>query len=172
MRAPISACTPWGLPSSSDLLGKSSPLNRGARSITCYAAIWRSGLTKIDREELHRHGCVTVFDDEIADFADTAAIITMLDLVVSVDTSVAHIAGALGRPMWVLLPFSADYRWLIDREDSPWYPSARLLRQPQVGDWGSVLERLQRELLRFTGMGYSDVGRSSAKVRNAGAVAT
>jgi len=85
----------------------------------------------------------------MADFADTAAIIAMLDLVISVDTSVAHLAGALGRPVWVLLPFSADYRWMIDREDSPWYPSARLLRQHQIGDWGSVLEWLQRELLGF-----------------------
>jgi tetratricopeptide (TPR) repeat protein len=110
-------------------------------------------LTGTDLEMLHRHGRVTVFGDEIVDFADTAAIITMLDLVVSVDTSVAHLAGALGRPVWVLLPFSADYRWLIDREDSPWYPSARLLRQHQVGNWDGVLERLQRELLRFTGRG-------------------
>jgi tetratricopeptide (TPR) repeat protein len=108
-------------------------------------------LSKADVEILQRHGRVAVFGDEIADFADTAAIIAMVDLVVSVDTSVAHLAGALGRPLWVLLPFSADYRWMVDREDSPWYPSARLLRQPQIGDWGSVLERLQRELLRFMG---------------------
>ena len=106
-------------------------------------------LNETDLQVLRRHGGVTVFGDEMADFADTAAIIAMLDLVISVDTSVAHLAGALGRPVWVLLPFSADYRWMIDREDSPWYPSACLLRQHQIGDWGSVLEWLQRELLGF-----------------------
>jgi tetratricopeptide (TPR) repeat protein len=104
-----------------------------------------------DLEVLRGNGRVELFDDEIADFADTAAIMAMLDLVVCVDTSVAHLAGALGRPVWVLLPFSADYRWLLDREDSPWYPSARLLRQPRIGDWDSVLERVQQELLKFTG---------------------
>jgi len=104
-----------------------------------------------DLEMLPGLGRVELFADEIADFADTAAIIAMLDLVVCVDTSVAHLAGALGRPVWVLLPFSADYRWLLDREDSPWYPSARLLRQPRIGDWDSVLERVRQELLQFVG---------------------
>lgn len=74
-----------------------------------------------------------------ADFADTAALIDSLDLVITVDTSIAHLAGALGKPVWVLLPFSPDWRWLLDRDDSPWYPSARLFRQPRVGDWGPVL---------------------------------
>jgi tetratricopeptide (TPR) repeat protein len=106
-------------------------------------------LNEADLEVLHGFGGVELLGDEVADFADTAAIIAMLDLVVSVDTSVAHLAGALGRPVWVLLPFSADYRWMLDREDSPWYPSARLLRQPRVGDWDSVLERVQTELLKF-----------------------
>jgi tetratricopeptide (TPR) repeat protein len=106
-----------------------------------------------EREVLRSNRRVELFDDEIADFADTAAIIAMLDLVVCVDTSVAHLAGALGRPVWVLLPFSADYRWMLDREDSPWYPSARLWRQPGIGDWDSVLERVQQELLQFTARG-------------------
>jgi len=110
-------------------------------------------VSKTDVEVLRAHGCTAVFGDEIADFADTAAIIAALDLVVSVDTSVVHLAGALGRPVWVLLPRSAEYRWMCDREDSPWYPSARLLRQPQIGDWDSVLERVQQELLRFAGRG-------------------
>jgi tetratricopeptide (TPR) repeat protein len=104
-----------------------------------------------DLEVLRSNGRVEVLDDEIADFADTAAIMAMLDLVVSVDTSVAHLAGALGRPVWVLLPFSADYRWLLDREDSPWYPSARLWRQSRIGDWDGVLERVEQELLQLTG---------------------
>ena len=83
---------------------------------------------------------------ELRDFADTAAVISLMDLVVSVDTSVAHLAGALGRPVWVLLPFTPDFRWLLEREDSPWYPTARLFRQPRHGDWESVLERVRDEL--------------------------
>ena len=79
----------------------------------------------------------------LGDFADTAALIEQLDLVIAVDTSVAHLAGALGRPVWVLLPFSPDWRWLLGREDSPWYPSARLFRQPRTGDWGTVLMQVR-----------------------------
>ena len=75
----------------------------------------------------------------ISDFGDTAALIDLMDLVITVDTSVAHLAGALGKPVWILLPFNADWRWLRDREDSPWYPSARLFRQPAHGDWDSVI---------------------------------
>lgn len=76
---------------------------------------------------------------ELVDFADTAAVITCLDLVITVDTAVAHLAGALARPAWLLLPFAPDWRWMLAREDSPWYPSLRLFRQNQAGDWGGVL---------------------------------
>ena len=72
--------------------------------------------------------------------------ISLLDLVIAVDTGVAHLAGALGRPVWILLPFNAEWRWLADRDDSPWYPSARLFRQPAVDDWDSVIDRVRREL--------------------------
>jgi tetratricopeptide (TPR) repeat protein len=82
----------------------------------------------------------------IGDMADTAALIAKLDLVVTVDTAVAHLAGALGKPVWVLLPFAPDWRWLMEREDSPWYPTMRLFRQPKYGDWPSVLERVRDEL--------------------------
>jgi tetratricopeptide (TPR) repeat protein len=83
---------------------------------------------------------------ELADFAETAAVISVLDLVVSVDTAVAHLAGALGKPVLILLPHAADFRWLRERSDTPWYPTAKLLRQPAFGDWDSVIGRLADEL--------------------------
>jgi hypothetical protein len=84
--------------------------------------------------------------ESLTDFADTAAVIEQLDLVISVDTSVAHLAGALGKRVWILLPVCADWRWLTSREDSPWYPTARLFRQSKPGDWSAVIARLHTEL--------------------------
>jgi tetratricopeptide (TPR) repeat protein len=84
--------------------------------------------------------------DELADFADTAALIAALDLVISVDTSVVHLAGALGKPIWVLNRYAMCWRWLRGRTDSPWYPSARLFRQPVAGDWASVMEDVMAAL--------------------------
>jgi tetratricopeptide (TPR) repeat protein len=86
------------------------------------------------------------YTDELEDFADTAALIMNLDLVISVDTSVAHLAGALGRPVWTLLHADPDWRWLLNREDSPWYPTMRLFRQPVLGDWDPVIRRVAAEL--------------------------
>jgi len=83
---------------------------------------------------------------EFTDFADTAAVLKCLDLVITVDTSVAHLAGALGVPAWVALPFAPDWRWLLERQDSPWYPSLRLFRQTQPGDWSDVFHRVQTAL--------------------------
>ncbi len=83
---------------------------------------------------------------EFSDFADTAAVIAMLDLIITVDTSVAHLAGAMGKAVALLLPFSPDYRWLLDRTDSPWYPTMRLFRQTAIGDWDEPIERLRQEL--------------------------
>ncbi|MGE4219986.1 MAG: glycosyltransferase family 9 protein, partial [Alphaproteobacteria bacterium] len=80
------------------------------------------------------------------DFADTAAALQALDLLVSVDTSVAHLAGALGRPVWTLIPFVPDWRWLPGREDTPWYPQMRLFRQTAPGGWDAVLARVAAEL--------------------------
>jgi tetratricopeptide (TPR) repeat protein len=82
----------------------------------------------------------------ITDLADTAALMQHLDLVIAVDTAVLHLAGALGRPAWGMLPFSPDWRWLLDREDSPWYPTLRLFRQPQYGDWSAVVEAVRATL--------------------------
>jgi len=89
------------------------------------------------------------FGDALRDFADTAAIVAALDLVISIDTAVAHLAGAMARPLWVLLPFAADFRWLLDRADSPWYPTAQLFRQPAAGDWPHVVARVAEELGRI-----------------------
>jgi ADP-heptose:LPS heptosyltransferase len=86
---------------------------------------------------------------KLTDFAETAALIENLDLVLSIDTSVAHLAGAMGKPTWVLLPFIADFRWLLERDDSPWYPTMRLFRQTSIGDWTSAIEKLGSELRKL-----------------------
>jgi ADP-heptose:LPS heptosyltransferase len=80
------------------------------------------------------------------DFDDTAARVAALDLVITVDTSVAHLSGALARPTWILLPFAADWRWERGRSDSPWYPTARLFRQPRPGDWPAVVAEVAAAL--------------------------
>jgi hypothetical protein len=84
--------------------------------------------------------------DQQEDLADTAAIVANLQLVISIDTSIAHLAGAMGKPVWILLHKSPDWRWLLDREDSPWYPTARLFRQTTLGDWRDVVARVEGEL--------------------------
>lgn len=88
---------------------------------------------------------------DITDFADTAALMSGLDLIITVDTAVAHLAGALGRPVWTLLPFVPDWRWGLEKEDTPWYPTMRLFRQPSMNDWDSVVLRVAEELGAFTG---------------------
>ena len=92
--------------------------------------------------------CITNLAPQLKDFAATAAAIAQLDLVVTVDTSVAHLAGALGKPTWLLLSFAPDWRWLRDREASPWYPSMRLFRQTRAGGWAEVAQRIADELTR------------------------
>lgn len=83
----------------------------------------------------------------LTDFSETAALIAQMDLVIAVDTSVAHLAGAMGKECWLLLPHSPDFRWQIDRFDSPWYPTMTLYRQPQFNDWDSVIETIKQQLL-------------------------
>jgi tetratricopeptide (TPR) repeat protein len=83
---------------------------------------------------------------KLTDFSETAAVMDEMDLIISVDTSAAHLAGALGKPVWILLPFVPDYRWLLDRSDSPWYPTAVLLRQPQNGNWKAVIEEVVKRI--------------------------
>ena len=86
---------------------------------------------------------------ELTDFADTAALIANLDLIIAADTAVAHLAAALGKPVWVLLPYAPDWRWQLEREDSPWYPTMRLFRQKTWGDWPEVIERVAQALDTF-----------------------
>jgi hypothetical protein len=102
-----------------------------------------------DAEQLRAYPNLDPVGGELEDFADAAAVLALADLVISVDTSVVHLAGAMGRPVWVMLPFAPDWRWLLDREDNPWYPTAKLFRQPALGDWDSVITRLGEELGGF-----------------------
>ena len=99
-----------------------------------------------DLEALEARPDVTVWRDDLASFGDTAALAERMDLMLSIDTSVVHVAAALGRPTWVLLPYDADWRWGLRTETSPWYPAAKLYRQATRGDWTGVLERLRADL--------------------------
>ena len=100
----------------------------------------------VDAPMLQGRSDVLHFGEALKTYADTAALIANLDLVISVDTSVAHLAGALAKPVWILLPFIPDWRWLLDRDDSPWYPTARLFRQDETRGWDNVMARVQAAL--------------------------
>lgn len=102
----------------------------------------KKDISAADKKTLNEHN-IAYFDNEIHDFSDTAALVDCMDLIISVDTSVAHLAGAMGKPTWVLLANNADWRWLLERTDSPWYPSVRLFRQQQPNDWAGVLEEVE-----------------------------
>ena len=109
---------------------------------------WVSLQRDVRPEELAAFQPAALYDagPMLGDWADTAALISTLDLVVTVDTAVAHLAGALGKPVWTLLAFTPDWRWMLDRTDSPWYPSMRLFRQPAPGDWTSVVDEVAAAL--------------------------
>ena len=104
-----------------------------------------------DRDALAATPQLKYFGVAIEDFEDAAALIALCDLVISVDTASAHLAGAMGKPVWLLLPHVPDWRWLMERSDSPWYPSASLYRQPAPGRWDAVLAQLQDRLARLLG---------------------
>jgi tetratricopeptide (TPR) repeat protein len=140
-----------------------SPLHKGdqQRSLSAEAVLPRLVMPGVQLFSLQKEprpadipvlqqlaGDIIDLGPRLGDFADTAAAVAALDLVISVDTSVAHLAGALGRPCWILLPHALDWRWLRDREDSPWYPSIRLFRQSKPQAWDSVLARVSAELAR------------------------
>ena len=99
----------------------------------------------VDRHILES-SVIRQFTSEINDFSDTAAICELMDLIISVDTSIAHLAGAMGKKSWVLLPYAPDWRWLLDTEQSPWYPSLRLYRQKTKGVWDEVLKQVSTDL--------------------------
>ena len=102
-----------------------------------------------DRQTLLSNPRLLRFSDDLQDFSDTAALCECMDVVISVDTAAAHLSAALGRTTWVLLPCVPDWRWLMHREDSPWYPSVRLFRQPVRGDWRTVMQRVRANLLQL-----------------------
>lgn len=106
----------------------------------------QKGLAEQSLRRLPKGADVTYWGDLLNDFGDTAAAISVLDLVVSVDTAVAHLAGAMGKPVWILLPFAADWRWLLNRDDSPWYPTARLFRQKKAADWPALIPKVCTQL--------------------------
>jgi tetratricopeptide (TPR) repeat protein len=107
-------------------------------------------LRESDKELLLKHSEIRWFGEDLGDFSDTAALCELMDVVVSVDTSVAHLAGALGKAAWVLVPYAPDWRWLLDRKDSPWYRSIKLFRQEEMGDWSSALRNVENELIGMT----------------------
>jgi tetratricopeptide (TPR) repeat protein len=105
-----------------------------------------------DAERLTRYANVTHVGDALDDMSDTAAVLALTDLSIAVDTSVVHLAGAMGRPLWVMLPLSPDWRWTLRDQASPWYPQARLFRQRTLGDWPSVLAQIAGALRKFAGV--------------------
>lgn len=90
---------------------------------------------------------IQYFGDALEGFTDTAALCELMDVVISVDTSLTHLSAALGGKTWVLLPYTSNWRWQLERGDSPWYPCIRLYRQPSIGDWTSVLEKVKLDLI-------------------------
>lgn len=115
----------------------------------CEIVSLQKEVEEADRAVLAANPRVRRFGETVADFADTAALLELMDLVVTVDTSVAHLSGALGRPTWVLVSYEADWRWGLDRDDSPWYASLRLYRQGADRDWTPVLQRVKADLARL-----------------------
>ncbi len=106
-----------------------------------------------DTDLLRHPPQIARYGEQCADFSETAALIDRLDLVIAVDTSVAHLAGAMGKPVWILLPYNSDWRWLCDREDSPWYPTARLFRRQFGESWQKVISRVEAALADLPGSG-------------------
>jgi Flp pilus assembly protein TadD len=120
------------------------------------------------RDQAARAAFTTMIDvaDELTDFGQTAAVVANLDLVVTVDSAAGHLAGAIGRPVWVMMPTPSDWRWMIDRTDSPWYPTMRMFRQPKPGDWATVVAQVTQAL---AGMPKSRARHATPRTREAAA---
>ena len=139
-----------GLAWSGSTTGKSIPLEQLIQRLPAgfqYVSLQKE-VRDADRDVLRSSRAIADFAQELNDFSDTAALCECLDLVISVDTSVAHLGGALGKPTWIVLMYSADWRWLLDRDDSPWYPAAKLYRQERIGEWAGALARMAADLTR------------------------
>ena len=120
---------------------------------------------------LAKHDTVSRRPTPVKDWADTAAVITLLDLVITVDTGVAHLTGSLNKPVWILLPAVPDPRWLLNRDDSVWYSSARLFRQKAAGDWQDVFARVRDELMDMAGPQWPMQGTVTGVSRKGGSYA-
>jgi tetratricopeptide (TPR) repeat protein len=131
---------------------RSLPLSKILQGIPPEVSLYslQKEVRESDRATVESRKDIVDFSEELRDFSDTAALIYLMDVVVCVDTAVAHLAGALGKRVWVLLPFVPDWRWLLDRDDSPWYPTMRLFRQLRLDDWGDVLVKVKNELIQIT----------------------
>jgi tetratricopeptide (TPR) repeat protein len=138
-----------GSPNHANDLNRSIPLQMlsGILDIEATFVSLQKDPRAADKALLERCADIVDLATHLADFVETAALVSCLDLVITVDTSVAHLAGALGRPTWILLPYVPDYRWMLDRGDSPWYPTVRLFRQTATREYHSVLEVVRNELL-------------------------
>jgi Flp pilus assembly protein TadD len=134
-------------------LGRSIPLDVFAPVVAMLPEAYclQQDLRPGDVPALAMHPNIRVFGRDLRDFSDTAALVEEMDLVISIDTSVLHLAGALGRPVWGMLMFAADWRWLKERADTPWYPTMRLFRQARSGDWGEVVEQVGAALALWLG---------------------
>jgi tetratricopeptide (TPR) repeat protein len=137
-----------GNPAHRDDHNRSLPLRALLPILDCDATFvsLQKDLRPDDNPLLRERPDIVDLTAHLTDFAETAALVSCLDLVISVDTGVAHLAGALGKPTWLLLSYTPDYRWLLGRDDSPWYPTARLFRQDETRDYGSVIEQVRAEL--------------------------
>ena len=107
-------------------------------------------IRSVDLNLLNEFKKIRQHQDSLLDFSDTAGLIEQMDLVISVDTSVAHLAGAIGKQVFILLPFAPDYRWMLDRTDSPWYPTATIFRQQISNNWDNVIDQVKLELIKFS----------------------
>lgn len=136
----------WGNPSFMNDRQRSMPLARFAPLLDRPGIAFHVLANRLRPEEEEQARALATVHEGIDDFADTAALVEAMDLVIAVDTAVAHLTGALARPVWMLLPFNPDWRWMLAREDSPWYPTARLFRQTARDDWDGVLQRVGEAL--------------------------